>query len=89
MVKVVKCIGTDVAIATRLLKMAADVEVSTFIPAMVSTGRLEGTLVAPDKTKEVPNHLTETSELYIVGWCNPMFGLHIPGTRTRCISLGG
>jgi hypothetical protein len=46
------------------MAMAADLlEVSSFIPTMVSTRRLEGTLVAPKKSQDVPNHLTETSEL--------------------------
>ena len=43
--------------------MAADLEVSTVIPTMVSTRRLEGTLVAPEVKKPLPNHLTDTSKL--------------------------
>jgi len=45
--------------------MAADLECSSIIPAMVSTRRLEGTLVAPQKQQQIPNHLTETSKLFI------------------------
>ncbi len=42
--------------------MAADLEVSSVIPTMVSTRRLEGTLVAPDVKQALPNHLTDTSK---------------------------
>lgn len=46
--------------------MAADLEISTVIPTMVSTRRLEGTLVAPEVTKELPNHLTDTSKCHSI-----------------------
>lgn len=42
--------------------MAVELEVSSIIPTMVSTRRLEGTLVAPDSKQQVPDHLTETSK---------------------------
>lgn len=42
--------------------MAADLEVSSVIPTMVSTRRLEGTLVAPEVKKPLPDHLTDTSK---------------------------
>ena len=44
------------------IMMAADLESTGIIPAMVSTRRLEGTLVAPNAPQEVPDHLTETSK---------------------------
>ena len=43
--------------------MAADLDTSSnVIPVMVSTRRLEGTLVAPVTVHKVPNHLTDTSK---------------------------
>ena len=34
---------------------------ASIIPVMVSTKRLEGTLVAPQRKQRVPDHLSETS----------------------------